>query len=109
MVRVVVDTSNTIVVCPVFELVQNGNVLFVPSGYITYSWTLDGLPIAGNEAFIFFQGDGLYAVTVDAGNGLGLPRGAVVEQDLLVDRHLGSSEREMEENESLISRDRMRR
>ena len=64
-----VDTSNTIVVCPVFELVQNGNVLFVPSGYITYSWTLDGLPIAGNEAFIFFQGDGLYAVTVDAGNG----------------------------------------
>lgn len=63
------DTSNTIVICPVFEIVQNGNVLFVPSGYTTYQWTLDGAPISGNDAFIFLQGDGTYSVTVDAGNG----------------------------------------
>lgn len=64
-----VDTSNTIVVCPVFEIIQNGNVLFVPSGYLTYTWTLDGSPIGGNDAFVFLQGDGTYSVTVDAGNG----------------------------------------
>ncbi len=69
------DTSNTIVICPQFEIVQNGNVLFVPSGYISYSWTLDGTPIAGNEAFIFLQGDGLYEVTVDAGNGCSITDG----------------------------------
>ena len=63
------DTSNTIVICPQFEIVQNGNVLFVPSGYIIYNWTLNGSAIAGNEAFIFLQGDGLYEVVVDAGNG----------------------------------------
>lgn len=63
------DTSNTIVVCPEFEIVHNGNVLFVPSGYVSYAWTLDGSPIAGNEAFVFLQGDGAYAVSVDAGNG----------------------------------------
>lgn len=63
------DTSNSVVICPGFGIVQNGNVLFVPSGYITYAWTLNGSPIAGNEAFIFLQGDGTYTVTVDAGNG----------------------------------------
>lgn len=63
------DTSNTIVICPEFEIVQNGSVLFVPSGYITYTWTLNGSPIAGNDPFVFLQGDGTYAVTVDAGNG----------------------------------------
>lgn len=63
------DTSNAIVVCPVFSIAHNGNVLFVPSGYTSYAWTLNGSPIGGNSAFVFLQGDGLYAVTVDAGNG----------------------------------------
>lgn len=63
------DTSNAIVVCPVFSIAHNGNVLFVPSGYTSYSWTLDGSPIGGNSAFVFLMGDGLYEVTVDAGNG----------------------------------------
>ncbi|MBK8498985.1 MAG: T9SS type A sorting domain-containing protein [Flavobacteriales bacterium] len=63
------DTSNTIAICPAFEIVHNGNVLFVPSGYIAYQWTLNGAPIAGNDAFVFLQGDGTYGVTVDAGNG----------------------------------------
>lgn len=63
------DTSNAIVVCPVFNLVQNGNVLFVPSGYESYAWTLDGEPIGDGSAFVFLQGDGLYEVSVDAGNG----------------------------------------
>lgn len=63
------DTSNTIVVCPVFNIAQTGNVVFVPSGYISYSWTFNGAPIGGNSSFVFLQGDGTYAVTVDAGNG----------------------------------------
>lgn len=64
-----VDTSNAIVVCPVFNIAQNGNVLFVPSGYLSYSWTLNGAAIGDDSPFVFLQGDGLYAVTVDAGNG----------------------------------------
>lgn len=64
-----VDTSNAIVVCPVFNIAQNGNVLFVPSGYLSYSWTLNGASIGDDSPFVFLQGDGLYAVTVDAGNG----------------------------------------
>lgn len=63
------DTSNAIVVCPVFNIAQNGNVLFVPSGYASYAWTYNGSPTGGNSAFVFLQGDGTYAVTVDAGNG----------------------------------------
>ena len=63
------DTSNAIVVCPVFNIAHNGNVLFVPSGYASYAWSHDGAPISGNSPFIFLQGDGLYSVTVDAGNG----------------------------------------
>lgn len=63
------DTSNAIVVCPVFNIAHSGNVLFVPSGYTNYNWTYNGTPIPGNSAFVFLQGDGTYAVTVDAGNG----------------------------------------
>jgi PKD repeat protein len=63
------DTSAAIVVCPVFNIAQNGNVLFVPSGYSSYSWTYNGTAIGGNSAFVFLQGDGTYSVTVDAGNG----------------------------------------
>ncbi len=69
------DTSNVIVVCPVLEIQQNGNVLFVPSGYVSYAWTLNGDPIGGNDAFVFLQGDGTYALTVDAGNGCILTAG----------------------------------
>lgn len=39
------DTSNAIVVCPVFSIAQNGNVLFVPSGYVSYAWTFNGASI----------------------------------------------------------------
>ncbi|MBK6341700.1 MAG: PKD domain-containing protein [Flavobacteriales bacterium] len=63
------DTSNAIVVCPVFSIAQNGNVLFVPSGYVSYAWTFNGASIGENTAFVFLQGDGSYGVTVDAGNG----------------------------------------
>jgi len=63
------DTSNTIVVCPVFNIAQSGNVVFVPSGYTSYAWSLDGAPIGDNSPFVFLQGDGLYSVSVDAGNG----------------------------------------
>lgn len=63
------DTSNTIVVCPVFSIARNGGVLFVPSGYLSYSWTYNGAPIGGNDPFVFLQGDGTYGVIVDAGNG----------------------------------------
>jgi PKD repeat protein len=63
------DTSNTVVVCPVFEILRNNNVLFVPSGYVSYAWTFNGAPIGGNSAFVFLQGDGVYGVTVEAGNG----------------------------------------
>ena len=41
----------------------------MPSGYPTYAWTHDGVPIGGNDAFVLTEGDGLYAVTVDAGSG----------------------------------------
>lgn len=60
--------SAAFVICPEFDIERNDDVLFVPSGY-NYTWTHDGLPIGGNDAFIFTEGDGLYAVTVDAGNG----------------------------------------
>ncbi|MBL0129330.1 MAG: T9SS type A sorting domain-containing protein [Flavobacteriales bacterium] len=63
------DSSNVVVVCPVFEIVRNGNVLFVPSSYLAYAWTFNGSPLSGNDPFIFLQGDGTYTVTVDAGNG----------------------------------------
>lgn len=64
-----VDTSNVIVVCPAFNIARNGGVLFVPSGYINYAWTYNGVPIGGNDPFVFLQGDGTYGVVVDAGNG----------------------------------------
>lgn len=63
------DTSNAIVVCPVFSIAQNGNIVFVPSGYLSYAWTFNGAAIGSNSPFVFLQGDGLYGVTVDAGNG----------------------------------------
>ncbi len=63
------DTSNTVVVCPQFEITRNGAVLQVPSGYLTYAWTYEGSPVGGNDPFLILQGDGLYTVVVDAGNG----------------------------------------
>ncbi|MBK9175334.1 MAG: T9SS type A sorting domain-containing protein [Flavobacteriales bacterium] len=63
------DTSNVIVVCPVFNIARNGGVLFVPSGYLSYAWTYNGVPVGGNDPFVFLQGDGTYGVVVDAGNG----------------------------------------
>lgn len=63
------DTSNAIVVCPVFNIAQTGGVLLVPGGYASYAWTYNGVPVGGNEQFLLLQGDGLYGVTVDAGNG----------------------------------------
>jgi len=70
--------SDPTVVCPEFDIVLNEDVLFVPSGY-TYAWTHDSLPIGGNDAFIFTEGDGLYTVTVDAGNGC-----IIVEEYLMI-------------------------
>ncbi|HRD52353.1 MAG TPA: PKD domain-containing protein [Flavobacteriales bacterium] len=89
------DTSNAIVVCPVFSIAQNGNVLFVPSGYATYAWTYNGAPISGSSPFVFLQGDGLYGVVVDAGNGCtltltflwdttGLPEASVTDRRMEV-------------------------
>ncbi|MFN3876300.1 MAG: PKD domain-containing protein, partial [Flavobacteriales bacterium] len=63
------DTSNAIVVCPVFSIAQSAGVLFVPSGYTSYAWTFNGAPIGGNSPFVLLQGDGTYGVVVDAGNG----------------------------------------
>ncbi len=60
--------SEAFVICPEFDIERNDDVLFVPSGY-NYTWTHDGSPIGGNDAFVFTEGDGLYVVTVDAGNG----------------------------------------
>lgn len=72
-------TSDFIVICPEFDIVRNDDVLFVPSGYASYSWTHDSVPIAGNDPFIFTEGDGLYTVVVDAGNGC-----MIVEDYLLI-------------------------
>lgn len=63
------DTSNTIVICPEFEISRTGAVLVVPSGFTSYVWTYNGAPIGGSDPFVILQGDGLYAVVVDAGNG----------------------------------------
>lgn len=63
------DTSNAVVVCPEFEIVRNGAVLVVPSGFLNYSWTYNGSPVGGNDPFVILQGDGIYAVEIDAGNG----------------------------------------
>lgn len=63
------DTSNALVVCPDFEIVRNGAVLVVPSGYASYAWTYNGAPVGGNDPFVILQGDGVYALEVDAGNG----------------------------------------
>ncbi|MEO8590573.1 MAG: PKD domain-containing protein [Flavobacteriales bacterium] len=70
--------SDTVVVCPTFDIVRSDDVLFVPSGYPAYAWTHDGIPIGGDDAFIFTEGDGLYVVIVDAGNG------CVIEEDYLL-------------------------
>jgi len=67
------------VVCPVFEIVRNGTVLFVPSGYVSYVWTYDGAPLASTDPFIVTQGDGLYTVTVEDENG------CIIELSFLLD------------------------
>lgn len=73
------DTSNTIVVCPVFEILRNGNVLFVPGGYVSYAWTYEGVSLGSTDAFVLTQGDGLYTVTVEDVNG------CVIELSYLLD------------------------
>jgi hypothetical protein len=62
-------TSNTVVVCPSATITRNGNVLFVPSIFVSYTWTFNGAAIGGNEAFVFTQGDGTYALTATDANG----------------------------------------
>jgi hypothetical protein len=61
--------SDTITICPEVTISQNGNVLFVSSGYASYAWTYQGTAIGGNDAFVFTNGDGLYTVTVTDING----------------------------------------
>ena len=61
--------SDTITICPEVTISQNGNVLFVSSGYASYAWTYQGAAIGGNDAFVFTNGDGLYTVTVTDING----------------------------------------
>lgn len=62
-------SSEAAVVCPTLTIGLNGNVLFVPSGFSTYSWTYNGSPAGTDVAFVLAQGDGLYAVTITDGNG----------------------------------------
>ncbi|MCW5899740.1 MAG: T9SS type A sorting domain-containing protein [Flavobacteriales bacterium] len=63
-------TSDPVVVCPAISITLTNNVLSVPSGFNSYAWTYNGVPIPGaDQAFIFLQGDGIYTVTVDAANG----------------------------------------
>ena len=64
-----VGVSGPWVVCPEITIVQNGNVLSVPSGYASYTWSYNGTPIPdGDQAFIFIQGDGEYEVVIDGPN-----------------------------------------
>lgn len=61
--------ADAVVVCPEIEIVHNGPVLQVPSGYTGYAWTHDGEPVGGNDPFLITLGDGLYTVTVTDVNG----------------------------------------
>jgi hypothetical protein len=62
--------SNTVVICPDITITRTGNILSVPAGFITYAWTFNGASIPGaDQPFLVTQGDGLYTVSVDAGNG----------------------------------------
>ncbi len=61
--------SEPFTVCPVLHIELTGSVLHVPSGYVSYAWTLNGAPIGGNDPFLVVSGDGTYEVTVDAGDG----------------------------------------
>ncbi|HRQ83557.1 MAG TPA: PKD domain-containing protein [Flavobacteriales bacterium] len=61
--------SNTVVVCPEVEIALNGPVLQVPSGFSSYTWTLQGNAVGGNDPFLVIQGNGLYTVTVTDVNG----------------------------------------
>jgi hypothetical protein len=59
-----------VVICPSITITRTGNVLSVPAGYVAYLWTYNGGAIPGvDQPFLVTQGDGLYTVTVDAGNG----------------------------------------
>lgn len=65
-----VALSDTVTICPVIDIQQNGNTLFTASDLTSYQWLINGAPIPGaNGPFVFIQGDGLYAVeAMAAGN-----------------------------------------
>jgi PKD repeat protein len=61
-------TSEPLVVCPQLQIEATDNVLHVPSGYISYQWTLNGSPVGTGQPFLVIQESGTYAVVVDAGD-----------------------------------------
>lgn len=61
--------SNTVVICPEIDIIHNGPVLQISSGFLTYAWTYQGNPIGGNDPFLIIVGDGEYTVTATDANG----------------------------------------
>ncbi|HMN05209.1 MAG TPA: PKD domain-containing protein [Flavobacteriales bacterium] len=61
--------SNTVVICPEIDIIRNGPVLQISSGFLTYTWTYQGNPVGGNDQFLIIVGDGHYTVTATDANG----------------------------------------
>ncbi|MDQ3101720.1 MAG: T9SS type A sorting domain-containing protein, partial [Bacteroidota bacterium] len=62
--------SEAFIVCPDIEITQTENVLHVTAGYVSYAWSLNGVPITDeDQPFLIIQETGIYSVEVNAGDG----------------------------------------
>ncbi len=57
-------STDTVVICPIITIEQNGEVLYTETDLSNYQWTWNGEPIAGADGpFIIAETGGLYAVS----------------------------------------------